>query len=375
MKSVYWLAIFLPAVAVCAHSAGADKAPLAPQRGVLLLTNGELIEGTIMPAGDRYDVHLADGEIRVRRSQVALVARDARECYLHKRSGIEFGRAQDYLDLAEWCLRNNLTDEAAKEIAQAKQVDAAHPKIPLLEARLGLAVEKPAAHEPAKHDEAKPAARSLDAVLRNLPAGSVESFTNSVQPLLLNFCARAGCHGPQSTGAMRLERIPPNRFTGRKSTQRNLSSVLAMIDREKPEHSKLLVAPVGPHGGSNLPIFTDRRQSQYRQLVQWVYHVVGDKLPAAPPTLKERTAPLLEQGPQPGDPPSDAAPDEPVAAEGATVVPPSSAPGATAGLSSSVPQSELMRRLQSPTPSNADSFVPKDPFDPEIFNRRFFGSK
>ncbi|MGD9722573.1 MAG: hypothetical protein AB7O59_14675 [Pirellulales bacterium] len=425
---------------------GADVS-VAPWRGVLLLNNGQLISGTVTAAGDRYDVHLDDGQISVRAAQVALVARNVRECYEFKRSQIQVERAADYLDLAEWCLRNLLFDEAAKEIAAAKRIDSTHPKVPLLDTRLRLARDRAAAAAakasavtPASATSAVPgdsapavlpagaadanqlpapdaaiAKKPLDLVVRNLPHGTVETFTNGIQPLLLNYCARAGCHGSQSTTAMRLERIPPNRYTGRKSTQRNLQSVLAMIDREQPLHSKLLTAPAQPHGKDNVVIFTDRRQSQYRQLVQWVYQVVGN--PPAPQPMPvapdDRTAPLLERGPkelptaaaEPTEqapatsalegPAADGAPaaQSPTegAAEGATtdVAPddaspaagtgdgttsgpddPTQAQGANAG-SAPAPHGPANVHAQPLAPAEQGDYVPRDPFDPEIFNRRY----
>jgi hypothetical protein len=397
MRNSLLAASFLVAAAIWFDRAVCAEVSVSPRQGVLLLANGELIEGTIMPAGDRYDVHLPDGEIRVKRSQVVLVARDAQQCYRHKRNSIRSGQAQDYVELAEWCLRHGLCDEAEKEIGAARRLDATHPRIPLAEARLRMAREKPIPSQAAHTVEPKPQGKPLDTVVRNLPPGSVETFTNAVQPLLLNYCARAGCHGPQSTAGMRLERIGPTRYSGRKSTQRNLSSVLAMIDRENPDQSKLLQAPLRPHGGSKLPIFTDRRQSQYRQLVQWVYQVAAAQSPAtptAPPTLEERTAPLSQRGPMSGEaqPRLEAALDsrgerddgEQGAGErplaGASNSLPGNTPIGSSGSvdrrgaggppapdhHSAVPAGEASQSATGPP------FVPKDPFDPEVFNRRFF---
>jgi hypothetical protein len=294
-------------------------------------------------------------------------------------------------------LRNRLWAAAETEIAAARKIDAAHPKIPVLEARLRLARQQPASRQPARPDDRRPVAKPLDIVIRNLPTGSVEAFTNNVQPLLLNYCARAGCHGPQSTAGMRLERVPPSRYAGRKSTQRNLSSVLAMIDREKPEASKLLVAPIRPHGGADLPIFTDRQQSQYKQLVQWVYQVAGAGHPTAPPTVAGGASPLSQRGPHSDENPpnADATPTATIvqdASTGATLegaaagAPNRVPPGAAASLPSSAAQGVAG---VSPNPATNSSgsvvgsskissgpvFVPKDPFDPEIFNRRFFSPK
>jgi hypothetical protein len=370
-------------VALC--FAVAEDLALSPRNGVLLLNNGELIEGTITAAGDRYDVNKEGGEIYIKRSDVAVVGRDAHDCYVHKRAGIEQGRAADHLDLAEWCLKNNLLPQAEQEIAAARAADAGHPKIRLLEARLKVAQEGPKNSPPTASAEKTTSPEQLDTMVRTLPAGSMESFTTTIQPMLLNYCAKSGCHGPRSANALRLERIAPNRLAGRHPTQRNLQSVLTMVDRQQPEDSKLLQAPIRPHGSTKGPIFTDREQAQYKQLVQWVYQVANAKESSARPTLEERGAPLLQAVPHKGRPPivepAEIEPARPKAARPAQdwsenfpdqsagragqpeslIQPPRSACGVTA-----------INAPREPADKRGD-FVPKDAFDPEIFNRRFFG--
>ena len=378
MKRTLLLALALAVVVAVAKPLGGADVPLAPQSGMLLLTNGELITGTITAAGDHYDVNLANGQIRIRRSQVALVAKDLGECYRFKRDEIPDGRASDYIELAEWCLRSGLTDEAKLEIARAKRVDDTHPRIALVEARLRLALEKPEPVAPARSPDAKPsdakpsepapARRPLDLVVRNLPGGSVECFTNNIQPLLLNYCAGAGCHGSQSTGAMRLERISPSRYTGRKSTQRNLQSVLAMIDRENLGQSRLLTAPLEPHGGAKLAIFTDRHQSQYKQLVQWAYQVAGGRQPAPQPSFEERTAPLFERGPHPATLPAAAQLPLDAGADVTAADVPADAPST---LPAAAQAAQAMPERMPHEGRATDTFVPRDAFDAEIFNRRY----
>jgi hypothetical protein len=395
MKWNVLAAAALAALVRCASLEGADVS-LAPARGIVLLTNGETIEGAVTAAGDCYDVTLPSGQIRLRRSQVALVARDLQECYRHKQSETRWGRVQDHIALAEWCLRHGLLDEAQREVAAARAADATHPRVAVVENRLQLArdTSKPAVTRKAAAaapGAAQPVSQPLDLLVRNLPHGSVESFTNQIQPLLLNYCARAGCHTAQSSAAMRLERIPPNRYTGRKSTQRNLQTVLQLIDRERPGESKLLSTPVQPHGAAGVVIFTDRQQSQYKQLVQWVYQVAGAKVPASQPTLEERTAPLLERGPyEDGAAVAELPSDGGLAAGAAerantgvldrnpqqrSAEPPSDAPGVEADGTSASPPGNVHppprpAAAQGDPPRDA-AFVPKDPFDPELFNRRY----
>jgi hypothetical protein len=371
-----------------------DDLSIKPRAGVVLLTNGELLKGTIISSGDRYDVQMESGEISLKRSDVALVARDAQECYERQRAGIEPGRAAEHLDLAEWCVRNKLYQSAAKEIAAARAADPAHPRLVLVESRLQLAKDPPPGAAPATPRVAQ---QPLDNMARNLPPGAMEHFTNTIQPLLLNYCAKSGCHAGRGQGGLQLERIHP-RLSGRSATQRNLRRALELVDLEKPHESKLLQAPIRPHGPARAPIFTNRQQPQYKQLVEWVYAMAAPGKPPEEPTLAERTAPLLQAVPGasgPSEPDGDAAldpvdapkpaPDDanedaalPDQSRGfprdASQIPASSADQAFTreqlremGLSHHA-TSRVRHGADTPPP-----FVPKDPFDPEIFNRRFFG--
>jgi hypothetical protein len=377
-----WLCVV---VAACPGVARGDEASLEPRAGVVLLHNGELIAGKIIPAGDRYDVHLETGEIHLRRSEVAMVCRDADECYRHKRSGIEVGRVQDHLELAEWCLRHRLLAAAEIELKAARAADAAHPRIKLLEARLALSRE-PAPQEPAKAI-AKTAHETPAAADMTLPAGAMEGFANTIQPILLNYCAKGGCHAGHRGAPMQLERLHP-RQAGRLATQRNVQKVLLLVDRQQPMASRLLVAPIRPHGSAKGPVFTSRQQSQYRQLTEWVQLVAGVSKAQQPLPLEDRTAPLLQNVPG-----ADGRTAEAPSAAGAGSRPPEMLPAGLveAGESSRIPASsadqaftreELQARglLQQALcdqvpgrPAAPAAFVPKDPFDPEIFNRRFFG--
>jgi hypothetical protein len=382
------MAISLAAAALGQLWAAADELSLAPRQGVLLLNNGEVLEGTITSAGDRYDVDLKDGQIYVKRAEVARLCRDLQECYTHKRAGIEEGRAQDHLDLAEWCLRHQLLNIAEKELTDARAAEPDHPKIRLLETRLKLAKASPPGTSPNAASEKTVSPEQLDALVRNLPVGSMESFTNTVQPMLLNHCSKSGCHGPRSTNALRLERIAPNRLAGRHPTQRNLQAALALVDRDKPEESKLLQSPIRPHGTLKAPVFTDREHSQYRQLVTWVYLVAGARESTARPSLEERGAPLLQTIPRQGSPqeiePAESRPAgttgvaETTASDNTDSFPDQAGPHGerpSTGLPLRIAQMHGQSALRAPQKQEEGSkqFVPKDPFDPEIFNRRFFG--
>jgi hypothetical protein len=261
----------------------ADDSPFGPRPGVLLLRNGELIEGDITLAGDRYDVAVPSGQMHIRRSEVQFVGRSMLECYDRRKASISIDKVQDHLELADWCLRHHLYEQAALALADAVATDSSHPRIGLLERRLKLELEQQASPEPhAKDAESDlPSSRDLDRMVQGLPAGTVELFTATIQPMLLNHCSTAGCHGPQGTASLRLLRIPTGKAPSRRVTQRNLYAVLSAVNQEHPAQSPLLTAPTRPHGQSKSAVFTSREAMQYQQLAHWVYLIANQ---SSPPT-------------------------------------------------------------------------------------------
>ncbi len=350
----------LAAVAVL-PAAGAEPFQLGPipVEGVLILRNGQAVAGTLTRAGDHFFVALPDGEIRLRADDVEMACRDLDEAYARKRAVMPLGEAHRHLDLASWCMRHGLLGPAASELADAIPADPDHPLIPVLRRRLEMALH-PERQEPGTepHKNLGPLRDDLDAMVRRLPSGVVESFTSEVQPLLMNNCTTSGCHGPNSEHEFRLLRVPRNRPGGRRITQQNLHAVLEWIDRDTPEGSKLLTVPIEPHGGMDRPVFTQRELGQLQQLAAWVARLRNlperDEAPATVHRL-DRPQPVETIAPNP------VSPSDPFSATSAEALP---------AEATEEPGSERPR-VQRGAP--LEGFVPADPFDPGIFNRRYFG--
>lgn len=290
--SCYFLVLILAATSVLA-----GDGPLGAHTGVLLLRNGSVIEGEILREGDRYEVRLEDGALRVRADEVEFVGRTLDDCYHHQLAGIDITRVQDHLTLAEWCVRNNLYSAAGRELREAMICDPHHPMIGVLERRLKLAIAAPPSSGPAEPRKlSAPTTDELDRLVEGMPPGTVETFTTVIQPMLVNQCSTAGCHGPGSTNSLSLMRISAN-HTSRRATQRNLYAVLQLINTERPDDSPLLTMPTRAHGTSRAAVFTNRQTQQYRQLVDWVYSVSSkqrDRKSGTKPALSDW--PVAEKG-------------------------------------------------------------------------------
>jgi hypothetical protein len=235
--------------------------------------------------------------------------------------------------------------------------------IGVLERRLKMAMEPPSPRPPpAKPICPAPSAEELDRLVRGMPPGSVKTFTETIQPLLMNRCAASACHGPRSESGFRLVRIPSGRPPGRRLTQRNLHAVLPWVDREDPAASRLLTTPIRPHGTAKTAVFTNHQIAQYKRMVDWVYRVARVPTPELPATVAPKEQPPVRAMPAESRerdlPPQDvsAPSDQQSGADSGQQKPPVLGPSVQRG---------------APLPV----FVPVDPFDPEIFNRRFFGEE
>ncbi len=382
-----------PASAAVRLRALPDNLPLdpsaAPIMQLLLLRNGEVLEGQVSVTKDGYTVSLSAGEIQVRADKVEAVCRDLVECYRFKHDRVTTSNVNDYLALAEWCLRHSLLREATISIHEASELDPHHPKLAVLQRRLQLAANPPAPTQatPAKAEEMI-STEELDRTVRSMPPKSVEQFTMTIQPLLLNNCSTGGCHGAQSATSYRLLRLSPNRAANRRSTQRNLLATLALIDREHPGHSPLLTTPVKPHGAAAAPIFGKHQANQYFQLMEWVALVAGKPIqsPWGDDESNERPAAATRRATTRGATiPTAAATQkaEPAAEPSATDRPFAEIKSQSGSGNSEAkpgkigewpagevrPATAIDRRKPVQRGATVETFVPQDEFDPAIFNR------
>lgn len=385
------------AVCFCLASARAEEPlGLTPRDGLLLLRNGEVLRGQVALIGDFYQVTIPGGGIRIHLRDAELFCRDLEEGYQQKRVRVNPALVADRLALVEWCLRQGLIGYAADELAEAIAIEPRHPRIPLLERRINLAITRP---KDQRHQNGPPQTSEsndeLDRLVQALPPGTMETFTNTIQPLILNHCSTAGCHGPAAKDRLRLTRTPPSRPPTRRLTQRNLAATLKLLDHANPEQSPLLINALEAHGTTKAAPLPQRDTIQVRQFENWVLRVAMGREPSKPPTVTD-PLPLLQAGrsialPPPAD---GTVPDED--SEFTTGLAEGENDTENSGDKGDTPKAENRRGTpgnQEPAPNSVnryprrgqahaarppqrdspvEPFVPIDPFDPEIFNRRFF---
>ena len=362
----FFYSVFLAYSLVAVARIGVGEDLLGTTDSVLVLHNGRVLRGAITHLGDYYVVSLGkSGDIRVPANAIEMHCENLDEAYQRKRGQVKNGKIQDHLQLAEWCLRHELLGRTAEQLIHAMAIAPSDIRVQRLETRLRLArkapVKKPET-PPSKHviTEAE-----IERTVDKLPDLAVRQFTTTIQPLLVNSCGAAACHGSASKSDFRLVRPTWGRAVPRRLTQRNLYTTVHQIDRNDHRKSPLLQIPGSGKCNAGKPVFDDRNAYQLSQLTAWVRQVPSNRAfqnrPATfpqPNMILSRPNSFLspaERKFKPVAPYHNFPPlDLPDKMQPATTVAPAAKPQ---------PKTQVL-------PVNS-AFKPRDEFDPQIFNRRY----
>ncbi len=255
--------------------------PLADGPGILLLRNGQVIEGQITRNGDNFTVTSPDQELQIRTADVEFTCHDLREGYRHKKAAIQPNDIEQHVQLFLWCERHGLLDCAGDELKAAEAINREHPMISVLRRRLKVEMQqKKEPSRPAENSPPPPSDEQLDRMTRDMPPRTVEEFVQVVQPILLNHCPGAAGYALPGQKRLQLMRPPLGESPSRRITQRNLFAVRECIDWDSPGESPLLKASVGSGAAATVGSFPGRYSMQYQKLVQWVYQVAQKPMPA-----------------------------------------------------------------------------------------------
>lgn len=364
------------------------------ESGFVILQDGGVLDGQIAHVADWYVVARAGSQMQVAAARVQYVCRNLHEAYEYRCKRIAQPTGETHLAMADWCLRYKLLDEAESEFKGARELGANGIKLGLLERRLTAARTRPT----------QPAAKSVmpttpvtavakarpNAATPDLPPGVLEQFTRRVQPILVNGCTAAKCHEPGGKESFQLNRALLRGEANRRTTMQNLAATLALIDREHPEASKLLTVPRQTHGGMNGPVFGPRQEQAFKHVAEWVVLV------APPPRSAEPSADnpesIAANAPADGTQPKLAPPaaslrlpyaqsaektEKAVSSAGVTATPPPGTPPIEDPAVQPAAATDDFSEMKSLLPPHRlqyggtlESWQPRDPFDPEIFNRR-----
>lgn len=333
-----------------------------PAPGVVVLTDGRIYTGLVVEVGGGYRVDAAGQFIVVPFERVKVTARSTHDAYEKLRDSVKQPVVEDHLRLAEWCWANQLPGEAHTEVVQALKLDPLRTearqlfqKIESQYAPAGNAASGPAAPQPALPMAAFTQQESGNKA--GLSRSLMEDYVRKVQPLLMNKCGNANCHGQASNREFRLVNTRVGAGNYKSATESNLEMLAKFVDGATPASSPLLrksLEPAGPHQR----VFGPEQPVEQRKLLEaFVEHFVQEHRSGGT---------VLAQAPQPVSPPAlipppqdvPPAPIQPVAGE---------MPAAADRRNPPVEETRLfLDRIR-------QEMLP-DAFDPEVFNRKVHGA-
>lgn len=243
---------------LCCPGAGAvEIAPTAiPRDGLLVLTNGSLIEGVIALEGDYYKIVLPKGKLRVRVDQVEFFCESKEEAYIRRRSRkiTTTTNADAHLEMARWCIQHELLSYANAEIEAARALDPEHRLLAGVARQLSQAEIHQARAQPTdpvvRDEKVETVAAEVDPGARfgEIPVWARTEFIKRIQPMMVQSCATSGCHLPDGAQVMQINRTALDGVGSPDLIRSNLTSIVAMLDLEDPETSRLLVMGAAAHG-------------------------------------------------------------------------------------------------------------------------------
>ena len=342
---------------------------------LVMLTSGRILSGQVSRNAGGYLVEQANGRVQISTEEVRFVVNDLKEAYRQQRDSVVHPTPSTHVALANWCISHRLNDEARDELKKCLKADPEHEEARRLLQRLtdtmrvGLPpVVTPPAPLKTSDGFLQPNVESLGGLSRE----TATLFTSRIQPILLNKCGNASCHGPTATNGFRLSNARSGGNGSRQNSERNLAEALRYIDIDDVSQSQLLSLSSGGHGGRG-SIFTGPAASdQFKLLRSWALTVAREKqaeaseLEQMPKITGKKngktTKPRVTQAAHKSDELESSVTQE----ETSEVIPASGFLTAKPG--------KLSKPREIAPNSNDDeappALQPFDPFDPEIFNRR-----
>lgn len=244
----------------------------------VLLTSGRVLAGQVTQNAQGFLVSSGTGSIQVSYEQARFVSDSMDQLYRQLRNEQPEPTADERLQLARWCISYGMYDQARIELKHALRDEPDREDLRLQLKRLAELIK------PSKGEDKPRTFRSSDGYvipqvesLGSLSRESAETFSARVQPLLINKCGNARCHGTAADNSFKLYHVSSGQNSHRLYTERNLAAVQAFLDLERPTESPLLTLPRGNHGTVGTIFGGSAGAKQLEVLEIWVKKVALDR--------------------------------------------------------------------------------------------------
>jgi hypothetical protein len=173
--------------------------------------------------------------------------------------------------LSRWCMENRLYDLAMEEVNAALALEPSRAEARQLLAQLQTVLN------PQSGPEQNDSLYSWDQMLAppvpppgGLTRESTHQFVRRVQPLMLNSCANARCHG-NSQASFHLDFVPSTGVGSQSITTENIERIFEFIDIDQPHESRLFTALTDPAIPEHRQVLNGPRGREQLELIAaWI---------------------------------------------------------------------------------------------------------
>jgi len=250
---------------------------------MMVLNDGRVLYGQISERPGGYMIESPGSKQVVPYELIRLLASSLEDAYVKQRDAMKMPRAGDHLALAQWCKDNKLYALATEQLEAALKLEPNRGEARrMLQEVVDLTQTKspPAA---GRYRVITGGAPVVERTSAGISPGSQTEFVRRVQPILVNRCGNATCHGSASDNSFKLINVRSGLRQQRLETELNLAAVLKQIDTRKPSQSPLLVRPADDASREHRGAFSAvAGASQQQRLREWVLAVAREQKKAAP---------------------------------------------------------------------------------------------
>jgi hypothetical protein len=279
----FGLSLVAGSLGICVTVVAEEDTPLR-KTSILLMRTGRMVSGEVSEGAGGYLVTNPSGSMLVPFADVVFEAKNLHGIYQKQRASMKFPTANTHMDLARWCITNNLIDEAKTELRDAIRLEPKRSEPQLMLRRLMSASpsknrmtiqqkieEKLVTKQIERSDEAT----SLTGISREQSA----IFVRKIQPILLNKCGNANCHGNAATSEFKLTQVSRRYGNHRIYAEKNLAEVMKWLDFNSPADSQLIVKPEREHPANGMVVYSGYAGRKQKEIIQnWVAAAVSDRL-------------------------------------------------------------------------------------------------
>jgi|GEM_PF-5513324 len=236
-----------------------------------LLKTGMLVEASVETAGDSIKLKTQYGTMQVPKENIEFACETRENVYRYKKSQVSPNSCTQIINLAEWCLDNGFNREAFAEFQAALLIAPNDNLKNFIQQRIEQIQRSATQTEiaaktinEAADGETRDTTDFFDRWANGVPNHVFDTFSKKVQPILVQRCASADCHGTSSSQKFKIQ-IP--RQPGGKTTRNNFRATVQFINPDNPGASQVLSALVTKHAGKRALFSVE--SEQYANFIDW----------------------------------------------------------------------------------------------------------